>query len=259
MEYVRVIAATIRIVMNNPKVVMITGAARRVGAELVQNLHASGMQIILHYRSSQHEAEALSKQLNKSRNDSVKLLQGDLKVYEYIPNLIDQAVSLFGSIDVLINNASSFYPTGVSEINEEIWQDIVGVNLKAPLFLIQAIAPHLKKANGSIVNIIDIHADRPLKDYPVYCIAKAGLAMLTKSMARELAPEVRVNGISPGAIMWPEVKHYEGMHQEIISRTALKREGTPKDISDAALFLIKHADYITGQIIAVDGGRTLSN
>lgn len=238
---------------------MITGAARRIGAELVRYMHQSGINIILHYRGSEKDATKLADKLNAQRPDSVKLLQGDLKEYAKIPNLIKQAVSLFGDIDVLINNASSFYPTALNEVNEEIWEDLVGVNLKAPLLLTQSIAPHLKKSKGCIINIVDIHADRPLKDYPVYCIAKAGMAMLTKSMARELAPEVRVNGISPGAIMWPEVQYYEGMHQEIISRTALKREGSPKDIADTALFLINHANYITGQIIAVDGGRTLSN
>ncbi len=238
---------------------MITGAARRIGAELVRYLHQSGMNIILHYRSSKKDATALANKLNAQRPDSVKLLQGDLKEYANIPNLIKKAVSLFNDIDVLINNASSFFPTDLNEIDEDIWEDLIGVNLKAPLFLTQAIAPHLKSSNGCIINIVDIHADRPLKDYPLYCIAKAGLVMLTKSMARELAPEVRVNGIAPGAIMWPEVEHYEGMHQEIISRTALKREGSPKDIADTALFLINHANYITGQIIAVDGGRTLSN
>ena len=245
--------------MSNSKVVMITGAARRVGAGLARELHHAGMRIVLHYRSSQSEASELAEELNNNKKDSVKLLQGDLKDYKNIPNLIDEAVSLFGNIDVLINNASSFYPTGVAEINEEIWEDLIGVNLKAPMYLTQSIAKHLKKVKGCIINIVDIHGDRPLKDYSVYCIAKAGLAMLTKSMARELAPEVRINGIAPGAIMWPEIQHYEGMHQEIISRTALKREGNPKDIAKTALFLINDADYITGQIIVVDGGRTLSN
>ena len=245
--------------MSYKKVVMVTGAARRVGAELVRHLHQADMDIILHYRSSEKDATNLADTLNAQRADSVKLLQGDLKEYKHIPKLIEQAFSLFGHIDVLINNASSFYPTSLDEIDGDIWEDLIGVNLKAPLFLTQAIAPHLKGVNGCIINIVDIHSDRPLKDYPVYCIAKAGLAMLTKSMARELAPEVRVNGIAPGAIMWPEVQQYESMHEEIISRTALKREGSPTDIADTALFLIKHANYITGQIIAVDGGRTLSN
>ena len=245
--------------MSNPKVVMITGAARRVGAEMVRHLHQAGMNIVLHYRSSSKDASSLADQLNADRADSVKLLKGDLKDYANIPKLVDHGISLFGHIDVLINNASSFYPTDLKDINEEIWQDLVGVNLKAPLYLTQALAEHLKQQNGCIINIVDIHGDRPLKNYCIYSIAKAGLIMFTKSMARELAPEIRVNGIAPGAIMWPEAEHYEGMHQEIISRTALKREGRPKDIAETALFLIEHANYITGHIIAVDGGRTLSN
>lgn len=245
--------------MSNPKIVMITGAARRVGAELVKHLHQSGMKIILHYRNSEKEATSLADSLNAERSGSVKLLQADFKEYTKIADVVDKATTLFNGVDVLINNASSFYPTALNDINDGIWEDLIGVNLKAPMFLTQSIAPHLKVSKGCIINIVDIHGDRPLKDYPVYCISKAGLAMLTKSMARELAPEVRVNGISPGAIMWPEVEHYEGIHEEIISRTALKREGQPKDIADAALFLINNANYITGQIIAVDGGRTLSN
>ena len=245
--------------MSQNKVVMITGAARRIGAELVRYLHQADMNIVLHYRSSEKDATNLANNLNAQRADSVQVLQGDLKDYSNIPNLIERALSLFGQVDVLINNASSFFPTDLKDIDEDIWDDIIGVNLKAPLFLTKALAPHLKKVNGCIVNIVDIHADRPLKDFSLYCIAKAGLAMLTKSMARELAPNVRVNGISPGAILWPEIEHYEGMHKEIIARTALKREGSPKDVADATLFLVNHADYITGQIIAVDGGRTLSN
>jgi len=241
------------------KTVMITGAARRVGAVLVKHLHQAGMNIVLHYRSSEKEAATLANCLNESRANSVKLLKGDLKDYGNIPNLVEESIAQFGRIDALINNASSFYPTDLKDVNEEIWEDLVGVNLKAPLYLTQSLASELKKNQGSIINIVDIHGDRPLKDYSVYSIAKAGLIMFTKSMARELAPEVRVNGIAPGAIMWPEEQHYEGMHQEIISKTALKREGSPQDIADTALFLIEHANYITGQIIAVDGGRTLSN
>jgi pteridine reductase len=245
--------------MSRPKTVLITGAARRVGAEMARHLHQANMNIVLHYRSSSKEASALADSLNANRPDSVKLLKGDLKEYQQIPKLIEQGIALFGHIDALINNASSFYPNDLKDVNEEMWEDLVGVNLKAPLYLTQALATELKQNKGCIINIVDIHGDRPLKDYSVYCIAKAGLIMFTKSMARELAPEVRVNGIAPGAIMWPEVEEYESMHQEIISRTALKREGSPADIADTALFLIENADYITGQIIAVDGGRTLSN
>ncbi len=245
--------------MNNPKVVLITGAARRVGAEMVRHLHQAGMNIVLHYRSSSKDASALAEKLNAERSDSVKLLKGDLKDYSSIPDLVKQGIALFGHIDVLINNASSFYPTELKDVTEEIWEDLVGVNLKAPIYLTKALESELINNKGCIVNIVDIHGDRPLKDYSIYSIAKAGLIMFTKSMARELAPEVRVNGIAPGAIMWPEEQHYEGMHQEIISRTALKREGSPADIAETALFLIEKAGYITGQIIAVDGGRTLSN
>ena len=248
-----------RIVMENSKVVMITGGARRIGAELVRHLHRHDMRVILHYCNSQTDARALAGELNARRSDSVRLLQGDLTEYAKIPAMMEQAFRLFERLDVLVNNASVFFPTDIGDINEDAWERLVGANLKAPLYLIQAAAPHLKSTRGCVVNIVDIHADRPLKGYPLYSISKAGLAMLTRSMARELAPEIRVNGIAPGAILWPEAEHYEAMHQEIISRTALKREGSPCDIADAALFLIRHADYVTGQIIAVDGGRTLSN
>ncbi len=245
--------------MENSRVVMITGGARRIGAELVRHLHHSGMRIILHYCHSERDAQLLARELNTTRAESVQLLQGDLTEYAAIPDLVSRAKACFDRLDVLINNASQFYPTRLDEINEDTWDKLVGVNLKAPLYLTQAIAPHLKAVRGCIINIVDIHSDRPLKGYPVYSISKAGLAMLTRSMARELAPEVRVNGIAPGAILWPEVEQDATMRQEIISRTALKHAGKPEDIADAALFLIDHADYITGQIIPIDGGRTLSN
>ena len=238
---------------------MITGGARRIGAELVKHLHRSGMRIILHYCNSERDAQLLAQELNAARAESVQTLQGDLTEYSTIPGLIAQARACFNRLDVLINNASLFCPTRVDEIDEDIWEKLVGINLKAPLYLTQAIAPHLKAVRGCIINIVDIHSERPLKGHPVYSISKAGLAMLTRSMARELAPEIRVNGIAPGAILWPEAEHDISVRQEIISRTALKHEGKPGDIADAALFLIKHADYITGQIIPVDGGRTLSN
>lgn len=245
--------------MEDSRVVMITGGARRIGAELVRQLHRSGMRIILHYCHSERDAQLLAGELNTARAGSVQLLQGDLAEYAAIPGLISQAKACFDRLDVLINNASEFYPTPLDEINEDTWEKLLGVNLKAPLYLTQAIAPHLKAVGGCIINIVDIHSDRPLKGHAVYSVSKAGLAMLTRSMARELAPEVRVNGIAPGAILWPEVEHDAMMRQKIILRTALKRTGKPGDIADAALFLIDHADYITGQIIPVDGGRTLSN
>ena len=241
------------------KTVLITGAARRIGATIAETLHHEGMNIVLHYRSSATQAEQLSNKLNQRREHSVVTVQADLLDINALQSAIAQAQASWGRLDVLINNASSFYPTAVGEITLDDWDNLMGTNLKAPLFLSQAAAPHLQAQSGCIVNIVDIHAERPLKGYPVYCLAKAGLVMLTKSMARELAPKVRVNGIAPGAILWPEIEAYEPNHQEIIDKTALKRQGHPQDIARTALFLIRDAPYITGQIIAVEGGRILSN
>lgn len=241
------------------RIALVTGSAKRIGAEIVRKLHAQGMHVILHYNGSKKIAHALADELNAQRKDSITPISFDLLNFDQIPGFVAQLIEQQGRLDVLINNASTFYPTPIDEITIEQWHDLIGVNLKAPLFLSQACATQLKKQKGSIINIVDIHSGRPLKDYTIYSVAKAGLAMLTKSLARELAPEIRVNGISPGAILWPEVKDYEPIHAEIIERTALKREGHPTDIANAAWFLIQAADYITGQIIAVDGGRTLSN
>ncbi len=244
---------------KNTRVAIVTGAARRIGASIVRKLHAQGMNIVLHYRGSDNEARAIERELNAVRPNSIKCLSFNLLDCENLEVFVNQAVSIWGRLDVLINNASTFYPTAVNEITQQHWHDLIGVNLQAPLFLTQACASHLTFSRGCVINIVDIHADRPLKGYTVYSVAKAGLSMLTKSMARELAPDVRVNGVSPGAIMWPENEHYEAQHQEIIDRTALKREGHPSDIAETVWFLIDAAGYITGQIISVDGGRTLSN
>ena len=244
---------------TSASVALVTGSARRIGAEVVRKLHQQGMSVILHYNGSHAEADKIANELNAVRPNSLATLQFDLLDIENLDSFIQQASSIWGRLDVLVNNASTFYPTPIEEISIQQWNDLIGVNVQAPLFLCKACAPHLSKHNGCVVNIVDIHSDRPLKGYPVYAIAKAGLAMLTRSMARELAPAVRVNGVSPGAIMWPEVEDYEPMHAEIIERTALKREGHPKDIAATVWFLISASDYITGQIIAVDGGRTLSN
>jgi pteridine reductase len=242
---------------NEGKRVLITGAARRVGAEIARQLHAAGMDMVIHYRNSRDEAEALAESLNALRPGSAGLVSGDLLDIASLPRLAEAAREVFGAIDVLINNASTFYPTAVGRITEDHWDDLLGSNLKAPLFLSQALAPELTERRGCIVNIVDIHAIRPLKGYPVYSVAKAGLWMLTQSLARELGPHVRVNGIAPGAIMWPEAEENAAPHQEMIERTALKREGTPADIARTALFLIRDAEYLTGQIIPVDGGRTV--
>ena len=241
------------------QVALVTGAAKRIGAEIVRKLHAQGMRVILHYNRSENAAKKIIDELNSIRADSATAIPFNLMDVEQLDMLADQAASVWGRLDLLVNNASTFYPTPIDDISVKQWDDLINVNLQAPLFLSQSCAKYLQKQHGCIVNIVDIHSDRPLKGYTIYCIAKAGLGMLTKSLARELAPNIRVNGISPGAIMWPEVEDYEPMHQEIIERTALKREGNPADIADTVWFLTSMADYITGQIIAVDGGRTLSN
>lgn len=241
------------------KVALITGAAHRIGATTARTLHDAGMNIVIHYRNSERAAKALQQGLLQLRPDSVALVQGDLQQIAEFNTLIQQAHSNWTRLDVLINNASTFYPTPVGTITEEHWGDLVGTNLKAPLFLAQAAAPYLQKQQGNIINIVDIHADRPLKEHTVYSIAKAGLAMLTRSLARELGPEIRVNGIAPGAILWPENEMDDATKREILSRTALKRSGEPADIAHTTLFLIRDAHYTTGQILNVDGGRTLSN
>lgn len=241
----------------NGKVVLITGAAHRIGAELVRQLHACGMNIALHYRRSASGADELAATLNQQRPNSVKLIQGDILNHDDLPRIVEEAAIAWQRLDVLINNASSFYSTPVGAATEAQWDDLIGTNLKAPFFLAQAAWPHLKRQQGCIVNIVDIHAQRPLKGYPIYSAAKAGLAMLTMSLARELGPEVRVNGVAPGAILWPEHELDADTKQQIVERTALKRQGSPQDIARTALFLIRDAGYISGQIISVDGGRSL--
>ncbi|MGM0675868.1 pteridine reductase [Ectothiorhodospira marina] len=240
----------------NGKTAFITGGARRIGAEMARTLHKQGMNLVIHYRSSGHEARTLQEELHRQRADSVHLVGGELLEPGALSRLANEAKAAFGRMDVLVNNASTFYPTALGEITEAHWDDLMGTNLKAPLFLSQALAPALRQSEGCILNIVDIHALRPLKGYPVYCTAKAGLWMLTQSLARELGPRVRVNGIAPGAILWPEAEENAGTHEEMIQRTALKREGSPEDIATTALFLIRDARYITGQVIPVDGGRT---
>lgn len=238
------------------KVALITGGAHRIGAAIARELHAQGMRLVIHYHASEAAAHGLQAELHEKRPESVMLMRGDLlngdKMYR---NLVFETVESFGQLDVVVNNASRFYPTPVGETGESQWDDIVGTNLKAPFFLSQAAAPHLKKSGGCIVNIADVYGDRPLLNYPVYSVAKAGLIMLTKSLARELGPEVRVNAIAPGAILWPEAGIDEMSKQRIVSRTPLKRAGDTGDIARTALFLVRDAGFITGQILVVDGGR----
>ena len=241
------------------KAVLITGAAHRIGATTARLLHGAGANIVLHYRQSRAAAEKLQAELNEHRANSVVLVQGDLLDTARLEGIAREAHSAWGRLDVLINNASTFYATPVGTITPQHWDDLLGSNLKAPLFLSQAAAPFLRETRGCIVNIVDIHAERPLRQYPVYSVAKAGLVMLTKSLACELGPEVRVNAIAPGAILWPEHEMDEATKARILDRTFLKRQGSPEDIARAALFLIRDADYTSGQILNVDGGRSLNS
>jgi pteridine reductase len=241
------------------KVVLITGAARRVGAAIARRLHGAGANLMLHYHVSERDAQALQAELNASRADSVALVQADLLNAPGLTEIVRNTLARFERIDALVNNASSFYPTPVGEITGEQWDDLMGTNLKAPLFLSQAAAPHLKKTGGVIVNIADIHAERPLKSYLVYSVAKAGLAGLTRALARELGPEVRVNAVAPGPILWPEDGSFDAVsRQRVISHTLLKRVGEPDDIARAVYYFIAEAPYVTGQVLAVDGGRSVN-
>lgn len=239
------------------KTIFITGGAKRIGAAMARGFHANGAQLILHYRNSRAQAQALADELLADRPGSVVLLQADLLDSNDLARLAREAEQAFGQLDVLINNASSFYPTPVGTVTQEHWDDLLGSNLKAPFFLAQALAPALKKSQGMILNMVDIHARRPLRHHTVYCIAKAGLSMLTLSLAKELAPEVRVNAIAPGAILWPEAEMNPEEREQIIREIPLARSGTPEDIARTALFYISAAPYITGQVLAVDGGRSL--
>lgn len=241
--------------MNIP-VALVTGGARRVGAEIVRALHAAGARVAIHHRRSSSEAQALAAELNALRPDSAAAFAADLCDAGALFALVEAVVARFGRLDALVNNASTFHPTPLAAIDETAWSDIVGSNLKGPLFLSQAAAPHLAAAGGCIVNITDIHADRPLKGYPLYCAAKAGLNGLTRALALELAPTVRVNAVAPGAVDWPEDDSFPPDEQAaIIARTLLKRAGTPDDIARAVKFLVFDSPYVTGQVINVDGGR----
>lgn len=241
------------------KVALITGAARRIGAHIARTLHHEGMNLVLHYHTSHLEARALQNELNAQREESVVLIQADLLQTAKLTSVVKDAVSRWKQLDVLINNASTFYPTPIGNVTEGQWDNLLGTNLKAPFFLSQAAMRHLKQQRGCIINIVDIHGERPLKGHPVYSTAKAGLVMLSKALARELGPEVRVNAIAPGAIMWPEKGIDDVTKKRILSRTTLKRQGQPEDVARAVLFLVRDANYISGQTIAIDGGRSLSD
>lgn len=243
--------------LSSTPVVLITGAARRVGAVIAEHLHAAGYAIALHYRHSGAAAAALGARFESIRPGSSLLLQADLNDLIQLPSLIHQVLEHFGRLDALVNNASAFYPTPFGSVDSQHWDDLFASNAKAPFFLAQAAAPQLKATRGAILNLIDIYAERPLAGHPVYCMAKAALAMMTLSLAKELAPEIRVNGIAPGAVLWPEVGKDYGDQAELIAKTPLRRAGSPADIAGAALFLLRDAPFVTGQILRVDGGRSL--
>lgn len=239
-------------------VVLVTGAARRIGAVIARRLHAAGYDIALHHRDSVGEAEALAAQLDAARKDSVLSVRADLADIRALPALVERVVERYGRLDGLVNNASAFHATPVGAIGEADWDALFASNAKAPLFLAQAAAPHLKRAGGAIVNIVDIYAERPLARHTVYVMAKAALAAMTLSLARELAPDVRVNGVAPGAILWPEEGKAYADRDKLIHGTALQRMGTPEDIAGAVLYLLRDARYVTGEILRVDGGRWLT-
>lgn len=236
---------------------LITGSGKRIGATIAQTLHAAGANIAVHYFRSSETADELVAGLNADRADSAFAIGADLRESERQEQLVAETVEKAGRLDVLINNASSFYPTELGSVTESDWDDLIGSNLKAPLFLAQAALPHLRASNGTIINMIDIHARRPLRHHHVYGAAKAGLAMLTRSLARDLAPDIRVNGVAPGAILWPDDGMPDSVKDNIINRIPLGKAGEPEDIARTILFLVRDAPYITGQIIAVDGGRSI--
>lgn len=239
------------------KVVLVTGAARRVGEAIARRLHGAGATVALHYRHAAAEAQALAAEFEALRPGSAAYLQADLLDTASLPSLVDRVLERFGRLDGLVNNASSFFPTPLGEITEAAWDDLVGSNFKAPLFLTQAAAPALAASRGAVVNITDIHAERPLAGYALYCAAKGALLTLTRALAVELGPAVRVNAVAPGPILWPEGDDFPAAaRQAIVDHTLLKREGSPDDIARAVCFLLAEATYVTGQVINVDGGRS---
>jgi len=236
---------------------LITGAGKRIGACIARTLHEAGAGIAIHYRGSEGPAEELADTLNSIRADSALTVKADLLDTANLDAVLSGIVERTGRLDILVNNASSFYPTPLGSITEQHWDDLVGTNLKAPLFLSQAAEPYLRDSGGVIINIVDIHAARPLRHHAVYGLAKAGLGMLTRSLARDLAPAIRVNGVSPGAILWPEDDMPDSVKNNIIGQVPMKRAGEPSDIANCVLYLVRDATYVTGQIVAVDGGRSI--
>lgn len=245
---------------NTPRVALVTGAARRIGAEIARTLHRAGMNVVLHYHTSKQEAESLVKQLNAIRPHSAASVSADLSQIASLPEVIQQAVACWGRLDALVNNASRFYRTKIGETTEAAWDDLMASNLKYCYFLAQAAIPALASTQGCIINLADVHGERPMRDYSVYCISKAGLIMLTKSLSKELGRKnIRVNAIAPGEVLWPEGENTMSKEekQNVLDRVALRRKGEPEEVAKAVLFLVTNADYITGHVLTVDGGRSL--
>jgi len=240
------------------KTALVTGAAARIGASIAGKLHERQCDVVLHYNSNRQAAQLLADGLNASRSNSVTLVSADLSTAKGVESLARQVKSRCQRLDILVNNASRFYPTAAGETLPWQWDDLINSNLRGPYFLVQALLGELRAAHGTIVNLLDVHAERPMQGHSVYCIAKAGLAMMTRSLAQELGPDIRVNGVSPGAILWPEKEPPEAEKKIILDRTALGRLGTPADIASAVAYLALDAPYITGQVLAVDGGRSLN-
>ena len=243
---------------DSKPVALITGAAKRVGAAIARSLHSAGYDVVLHHRQSASEASGLQAELERERPGSTLVLQAELSHFDRLPELVAQAIGRFGRLDALVNNASAFYPTPIGVVTPAMWDDLFAANARAPFFLAQAALPHLKASRGAIVNLVDIYAEKPLKNHTVYVMAKAALAMMTLSLARELGPEIRVNGVAPGAVLWPEQGKSELDKAALMETTALQRIGSPEEVAEAVRWLLMDARYTTGQIIRVDGGRALN-
>jgi len=241
---------------NQKKWVLVTGGSKRIGAEIITRFHRAQFNVVIHYNSSAQEAVQLSESLNQERAQSAFTIQADLSNINSIHSLYEQVIGITKSLDLLVNNASTFYPTPIDKLNENDWDSLVNLNFKAPLFLTKKLLPLLNTPSSSIINIVDIHSQRPLKDHVIYGPAKAALAMLTRSLAKDLAPKIRVNGVSPGAILWPEDGMSDKSKESILKQIPLNKSGTASDIAETVYFLY-HSNYITGQIIAVDGGRSI--
>jgi len=244
--------------MSSRKTALVTGAAARIGASICKTLHGRGCDVLLHYNSNRESAQQLADKLNKERPQSVFPAQADLSSPAGLQNLVEQTRKHFGQLDVLVNNASRFYPTAVGKTQAWQWDDLVNSNLRGPYFLVQSLLDELRTAGGAVINIVDIHAERPMPGHAVYCMSKAGLAMMTQSLAQELGPAVRVNGVSPGAILWPDNEPDSAEKIAILDRTVLGRTGEADDIASAVAYLALDAPYVTGQILAVDGGRSVN-